>query len=135
MGIDSIFIAPEVINGDSVPTARADTWSLGIILYLLITGGLKEDSNSEGPQMDFYDEAWSYMSDEIKVFVEECLEPDPSQRKYVAQLMEHEFIQRHRGNNLDKNVQKEMHIREDGQEIINCYKLQIANFVNEIIHR
>ena len=47
LGIDNIFMAPEVVNGEDVTTARADTWSLGIILYLLITGGLKEDNNSE----------------------------------------------------------------------------------------
>ena len=75
------------------------------------------------------------MSDEIKDFVEECLDPDQSQRKYVTQLMDHDFIMRHRGNNLQKIVQSEMHMQEDGQEIINCYKLQIANVINEIIHR
>ena len=39
-GIDQIFLAPELsdANGARI-TEKADSWSLGVILYLLITGG------------------------------------------------------------------------------------------------
>ena len=36
---------------------------------------------------------------------------------------------------LDTEANREMFMHEDGIEEVNCYKLQIANVVNEIVHR
>ena len=47
-GIDRSFLAPEIILSTNKQasfepiTAKADVWSVGAILYVLITGGLKD---------------------------------------------------------------------------------------------
>ena len=99
LGLDSIFMAPEVAYNETERVmAQADTFSLGVILYCLVTGGLNEDNMDKQPSIDFEEHAWNYMSNEIKDFIYECIEPNESQRKDVTQLMEHEFIKRHMRN-------------------------------------
>ena len=46
-GVDRMFMAPEIIQGNQVVSAKADTWTLGVILYIIITGGVTEDENSD----------------------------------------------------------------------------------------
>lgn len=91
-GMDHIFIAPEV-RYQNVCTSKADTWSVGIILYLMITGGIEQQRNNNmmysmmsSPGMsttglddyvfDFQEPQWANFSSEVKDFVKACLEID-----------------------------------------------------------
>ena len=78
---------------------------------------------------------WNFTSDVLKYFVQTCLEPEPSQRQYVSSLMDSEFITMYKTNRLTYDVNKEIHLNEDGLEEVNCYKLQIAIVIKEIVHR
>ena len=51
-GIDRIFVAPEVINNRFV-SEKADIWTLGVILYILIVGGIRH-SASDAIEFDLY---------------------------------------------------------------------------------
>lgn len=64
-------MAPEVV-GDEEIGAKADVWSIGVMLYLLITGGIAENS-SDLVYFYFDEPVWGYFTDELKSFVDCCL--------------------------------------------------------------
>ena len=78
-GIDQIFIAPELLSATSSKiTEKVDSWSLGVILYLLITGGYFEFmNNSDQVNFDFQESAWQNYSIKLKDFIASCLIRDP----------------------------------------------------------
>ena len=112
-------------------TGKADVWSLGVIMFVLIYGGLPE-TNSE--QLVFNMDILLKMgvSRELVSFVEECLTPDPEERPSIQQLKRHAFMQLEERGALNPTVRE---YEEHGEESINCYKLQISCVMEEIIHR
>ena len=130
-GIDRIFMAPEIVSGGEIG-AKADVWSLGVMLYLLITGGIV-DNNTDTVHFYFDEPVWGYFKDDLRLFVESCLEVEPSRRFSVKELEGHAFMQLYNDHKLDKVRQCEEEVAND--EEINCYKLQVCSVLHEIVHR
>lgn len=89
------YFAPEVLLRQHTVTGRgrygkpADMWSLGVILYVLLSGTPPfEDMQS----LNFPEEYWSDVSAGAKDLVRRLLQPDPSHRYTVQQSCEHEWI-------------------------------------------
>ena len=72
-------MAPELSDSDgSKITEKADSWSLGVILYLLVTAGNFSINNDSGEvNFDFQENGWQNYSIELKDFVASCLIRDP----------------------------------------------------------
>jgi serine/threonine protein kinase len=73
------FVAPEL----SI-TPQVDIYSLGIIVYLLLSGGSK--------QFNFKEPCWTSCSFEIRDFISKCIDPNPQKRHTASQLEQHEFV-------------------------------------------
>jgi len=56
-GINRIFVAPEVQSNHGY-TTRADIWSTGVILYLLVTGGTENEINAKDQAFQFTEPEW-----------------------------------------------------------------------------
>ena len=69
-GVDRIFLAPELNLSDVGP--YNDVWSVGAILYLLITGG--RSSRRPMEKFEFKEEVWSTVSKKLKNFLTDMLQ-------------------------------------------------------------
>ncbi|KAG2446603.1 hypothetical protein HYH02_008588 [Chlamydomonas schloesseri] len=92
------YMAPEVFKGKY--DQRADIWSLGVIMYILLVGfmpfGGKNDAAIEKAVLKgkypLEGEEWDEVSDEAKDMVRAMLQPDPDKRAPLQQLQAHPWF-------------------------------------------
>ena len=59
-GLNRLYMAPEVKEGHSQITPKADIWSFGVILYLMIIGFVTmQMANAEAPKFNFSEPVWN----------------------------------------------------------------------------
>ena len=121
-GVDRIFLAPEVLGSkQNGSKGSADMWSLGVMLYFLVTGGITTENDSDEVEMFFNEPQWDYYSLEMRLFIERLLEVDCTVRPSVSQMLDDPFMQMHRGKILE--TEKGLYEEVDNDAQINCYKL------------
>jgi len=69
---------------------KNDVWSIGIILYLLVTGGVNDKRHEE--YFNFKEPVWYNVSEEFKEFMLMAVTVDPHQRASIQQLLDTDFI-------------------------------------------
>lgn len=92
------YIAPEVLNSSYGP--EADVWSLGIILYILLSGGppfygKKQESTMakiRSGTLNLENGPWKNISEEAKDLVRQMLCSDPSKRITAEKAKGHPWI-------------------------------------------
>lgn len=95
------YIAPEVLSGEY--TAKADVWSLGVILCILLTGeppfwgatDAEVFSEVSRGRVDVASPAWAGVSAEAKSLVQRLLSKDQSNRPSAHRILTHPWIARH----------------------------------------
>lgn len=100
------YVSPEVLSWydeDTTPGRpygkSSDVWSLGVLLYVLLSGCSPFAADDEEEllklvakaQFSFPDKEWTKVSDAAKDAVRRCLTVDEAQRITLAQLKEHEW--------------------------------------------
>ena len=94
------FVAPETANGQGVGLP-ADMWSVGVITYLLLSGGIspfrgETDRDTlkrvQKGQINFEPEAFSNISDEAKDFVAKLLVFNETGRLTVSEALNHPWL-------------------------------------------
>ncbi|PSS11781.1 CBL-interacting serine/threonine-protein kinase [Actinidia chinensis var. chinensis] len=92
------YVAPEVINNKGYDGAKADLWSCGVILFVLMAGYLPfEESNL----MSLYQKIFkadftcpSWLSSSAKKLIKRILDPSPMTRITIAELIENEWFKK-----------------------------------------
>ena len=92
------YMAPEMIDGHSVP--QSDIWSVGIIVYLMLTGkyafeakhGEKLYDKIKNSEIDMKPLIDSECSEEARDFIQKCLKKNYNERITTTQCLEHAWI-------------------------------------------
>ena len=96
------YVAPEVLMREGY-NKKVDTWSAGIIAYLLLCGSLPFDSESKTEifkqtcraKLDFDDEIWELISPEAKDVVTLLLKRDPDDRPSIHKILKHDWFKKY----------------------------------------
>lgn len=92
------YIAPEVLTGEY--GLAADVWSLGVILYILLSGvppfwGPNDTAvfvQVLRGEVDFAEPAWAQVSADAKALIRALLQKDPAGRPSAADVLAHPWI-------------------------------------------
>ncbi|KAG9410226.1 hypothetical protein AC1031_018260 [Aphanomyces cochlioides] len=100
----TFYMAPEMHTGNAYDAAAADVWSLGIMLFIMLTGSPPvETSESSDSVMQFIlhhgwralVRAWNFddaVTDDAMDLLEKMLVVDPDQRMALAYVLSHPFV-------------------------------------------
>ncbi|OUZ99587.1 Protein kinase domain [Macleaya cordata] len=92
------YVAPEVINDKGYDGAKADLWSCGVILFVLMAGYLPfEDSNLMSLYKKIFKAEYTcppWFSSNAKKLIKKILDPNPLTRITIAELIENEWFKK-----------------------------------------
>ncbi|XP_076905632.1 CBL-interacting protein kinase 23-like [Bidens hawaiensis] len=92
------YVAPEVINNKGYDGAKADLWSCGVILFVLMAGYLPfEDSNLTALYKKIFKADFScppWFSSSAKKLIKRILDPNPVTRITAAEVIENEWFKK-----------------------------------------
>ncbi|XP_053093849.1 serine/threonine-protein kinase 33 isoform X1 [Pangasianodon hypophthalmus] len=93
------YMAPEVINGHEY-SQQCDMWSIGVIMYMLLSGEPPFKSSSEEHlfemikkgELDFSAPVWDTVSDAAKTVLSCLLKVDPAHRITASELLHNPWV-------------------------------------------
>ncbi|KAL2474984.1 CBL-interacting serine/threonine-protein kinase 23 [Abeliophyllum distichum] len=92
------YVAPEVINNKGYDGAKADLWSCGVILFVLLAGYLPfEESNLGALYKKIFKAEFScppWFSSGAKKLIKRILDPNPSTRITISKVLENEWFKK-----------------------------------------
>ncbi|KAL2230601.1 calcium and calcium/calmodulin-dependent serine/threonine-protein kinase [Sesamum indicum] len=93
------YVAPEALSRDKI-SPKSDIWSLGVILYILLSGypPFIAQSNRQKQQMilngqfSFYEKTWKNISSSVKELITILLKVDPDLRPSAEEILRHPWV-------------------------------------------
>lgn len=119
------YVAPEVLGKKGYDGAKADIWSCGVILYVLLAGFLPfQDENLVAMYRKIYRGDFKcppWFSPEARRLITRLLDPNPSTRVTASKIMESSWFRKSIPKDL--NVKTEEMKEEAGKETMNAFHI------------
>lgn len=93
--------APEIICSHSEATFASDIWSLGVVLFIMLSGTFPFNPNSGDEKLKkqiqngtfvFNPNEWKYISKNAKDIITKMLTVDPTKRITISEILLHPFL-------------------------------------------
>jgi calcium-dependent protein kinase len=92
------YVSPEILTGPY--TEKCDIWSLGVILFMMLSGYPPFDGDTDKDILDsvknsplaFSEQVWETISNEAKDLVSRCLDRNPETRISAEQVLSHPWF-------------------------------------------
>ena len=115
-----MYMSPEMVDGNG--TYVSDIWSVGVVVYQMVTGKLPFDSGENDENQVLYEhikkEEYNKeklnnvkCSDEVKDFIDKALQKDIKKRMTVEEALNHPWIKKFNVNSLDPSLLNETTIQ------------------------
>lgn len=109
----SYYIAPEVLNKKY--NKKCDVWSVGVILYILLSGKPPFDGNNDQEITDnvkigtftMKDKIWKNISNEAKTLIKSMLTFDPANRPSARESLKHKWFENAPDEAINADLMKE----------------------------
>ena len=132
-GVNLLFLAPEYYGHEDFDW-KVDIWSIGTILYLLITNGVNPTlpRRDYSEHFNFMEHIWNAVGDHVKEFMEMMIKKNPDERATMDELFQSDFIRRHE-NRMYENwiISNKLTVEPEPR----LYRFYSAYLINEIILR
>ncbi|EQC32486.1 CAMK/CDPK protein kinase [Saprolegnia diclina VS20] len=94
-----VYMAPEFLEGQY--TQACDMWSLGVVMYMLLSNAMPFHGDTEDEIIEsifeakvvFDGESWANVSEDAKRLIQRLLEPDINKRYTALQVLMHPWVQ------------------------------------------
>ena len=116
------YLSPEIIDGENY-SYETDIWSLGIIMYFMLSGKLPFEGKSQidifnsikNKFLNFNDRVWKYVSEDAKNLIKCMLIKNKNKRININQIMKSDWVKK----GIEKyDVKKILHDSDFTNEII-----------------
>ncbi|KAL8497666.1 hypothetical protein ACS0TY_021121 [Phlomoides rotata] len=122
------YVAPEVIGKKGYDGSKADIWSCGVILYVLLAGYLPfQDDNIVTMYRKIYRGDFKcppWFSPESRKLITKMLDPNPSSRISIAKIMESSWFKKSLSKSLSMKEEQEFAVGKGKEtETLNAFHI------------
>jgi len=135
----ALYMAPEVIKGSY--DERCDNWSLGVIMYVLLSGSPPFQGDNHNAVLDKVTKGkysmsgpeWKKISSQAKDLISKLLKVDPDHRYTASRALEHEWFSKGSSPRAQQRSSNEKAMKilsaYNSKQTENAFKMEVKKFI------